>query len=288
MRSGPLTIDSHQHFWRYNPARDAWITDEMRVLKRDYLPDDLAPELEACRIDATIAVQADQSEDETRFLLDLAERHPSIAGVVGWVDLRASDLPQRLDFFSQFRKLRGFRHIVQAEDDCFLLRKDFQRGVTRLGEFGFTYDILIHARQLPAAVEFVEQLPNQPLVLNHIAKPNLAGREIAQWERNIRALAAHPNVMCKISGMITEADWRNWTAGLFRPYLDIAWDAFSAERLMFGSDWPVCLLAGSYAQVKQLVDNFLSGRSALEREAFFGGAAARFYGLKEHGLTASR
>lgn len=288
MSAAPLTIDSHQHFWRYNSTRDTWITDEMRVLRRDYLPENLAPELAACGIDATIAVQADQSEDETRFLLDLAERHPSIAGVVGWVDLRADDLPQRLEHYSKFRKLRGFRHIVQAEDDCFLLRKDFQRGVSRLAEFGFTYDILIYARQLPAAIEFVDRLPDQSFVLDHIAKPNLAAREIIQWERHIRALAAHPNVMCKISGMITEADWRNWSASLFQPYLDIVWDAFGAERLMFGSDWPVCLLAGSYSQVKRIVDDFLGGYSASEREAFFGGNASRFYGLKGHGLTASR
>jgi L-fuconolactonase len=288
MRPAPLTIDSHQHFWRFNAARDAWITDEMRVLRRDYLPEDLAPELENHGIDATIAVQADQSEDETRFLLALADRNPFIAGVVGWVDLRADDLSQRLEDYSQFDKLRGFRHIVQAEDDRFLLRKDFQLGVSKLAEFGFTYDILIYARQLPAAVEFVNSLSDQPFVLDHIAKPNLAAHEIVQWERHIRAVAANPNVMCKVSGMVTEADWNNWSADLFQPYLEVVWDAFGVERLMFGSDWPVCLLAGSYGQVKQLADDFLDGRSEAKRNAFFGDNTARFYGLKEHGLRASR
>jgi L-fuconolactonase len=282
-----MRIDSHQHFWHFNPVRDAWITDAMSVLRRDYLPRDLAPELEAHGIDATVAVQADQSEDETHFLLDLAGRHAFIAGVVGWVDLLARNLAQRLEYFSRFDKLRGFRHIVQGEEDNFLLREDFRRGVAQLAEFGFTYDILIYARQLPAAVEFAAKLPDLPLVIDHIAKPDLAAREIDAWERHMRRLAENPSTMCKLSGMITEADWRNWNAATFRPYLEIAWDAFGPARLMFGSDWPVCLLAGSYAQVKQVVQDFLCGRPAAEQEAVFGDNAARFYGLKvEHGLTA--
>lgn len=288
MSTARVTIDSHQHFWRYNAIRDTWITDEMSVLRRDYLPEDLEPELAAHGINVSIAVQADQSEIETQFLLELAEAHSFIAGVVGWVDLRVDNLPERLEYFSHFPKLRGFRHIAQAEDDCFLLRKDFQRGVAQLEAFGFIYDILIYARQLPAAVEFVESVPDGRFVLDHIAKPDLKTREIVQWESHIRALAAHPNVMCKISGLITEADWSNWNPHLFTPYLDIVRDAFGSERVMFGSDWPVCLLAGSYGQVKRLADGFLSERSPAERDAFFGGNAARFYGLKEHGLTASR
>jgi L-fuconolactonase len=288
-----MQIDSHQHFWRYDAVRDAWITDAMRVLQRDFLPEHLTPELRANRIDATVAVQADQSEDETNFLLSLchqdrAEYEPSIAGVVGWVDLRAANLPHRLEHFSQFEKLRGFRHIVQAEaDDRFLLRDDFCRGVSRLREFGFTYDILIYARQLPAAVEFVERFPDQPFVVDHIAKPAIAAGEIDSWERNLRAIAAHPNVFCKLSGLITEADWSDWTAELLRPYLEIALDAFGVDRLMFGSDWPVCLLAGSYHRVKALIADFVRDRSAGEREKIFGDNAARFYGLKvRHGLTA--
>lgn len=289
-----MQIDSHQHFWRYNAARDAWITDAMSVLRRDFLPKDLAPELNANGIDATVAVQADQAEDETNFLLRLAEREPFIAGVVGWVDLCAANLPERLQHFSQFEKLRGFRHIVQAEpDDRFLLRDDFCRGVSRLHEFGFTYDILIYARQLPAAVEFVERFPDQPFVVDHLAKPAIASGEIEGWERNLRAIAANPNVYCKLSGLITEADWNDWDAELLAPYLEITFDAFGADRLMFGSDWPVCLLAGSYDRVMALVADFVQRRPDEERAKIFGGVfgdnAARFYDLKvRHGLTAQR
>jgi L-fuconolactonase len=239
-----------------------------------------------------VAVQADQSEDETNFLLGLcdenrAERDAFIAGVVGWVDLRAPNLPERLEYFSQFEKLRGFRHIVQGEaDDRFLLRGDFCRGISRLREFGFTYDILIYARQLPAAVEFVERFPDQAFVVDHIAKPAIAAGEIDVWERNLRAIAANPNVFCKFSGLITEADWDNWNAELLEPYLEITFDAFGADRLMFGSDWPVCLLAGSYDRVKGLVEDFVRGRPVLEQAKIFGETAARFYGLKvRHGLT---
>lgn len=282
-----MIVDSHQHFWRYDSVRDAWITAPMGVLRRDYLPPDLAPELAANGVNLTVAVQADSTEAETDFLLDLAERNPFIAGVVGWVNLLAADLAARLAHYSQFPKLRGFRHIVQGEPDDFLLREDFRLGVASLANFGFTYDVLVYARQLPAAVEFVRQLTAQPLVVDHIAKPDLRAGEIAQWERHMRAIAGNPNVMCKLSGMITEADWRKWTAAQFQPYLEIVWDAFGPHRLMFGSDWPVCLLAGSYSQVKTLVEDFLAGRPAAEREAVFGGNAARFYGLKaHHGSTA--
>jgi L-fuconolactonase len=285
-----MQIDSHQHFWRYDAARDAWITDEMRVLQRDFLPEHLGPELRANGMDATVAVQADQSEDETTFLLGLAEREPFIAGVIGWVDLRAPNLPERLEYFSQFEKLRGFRHIVQGEaDDRFLLRDDFCRGISRLREFGFTYDILIYARQLPAVVEFVERFPGQPFVVDHIAKPAIATGEIDGWERNLRAVAANPNVFCKLSGLITEADWNHWDAELLEPYLEIALDAFGADRLMFGSDWPVCLLAGSYDRVKGLVADFVRGWPEAEQSKIFGETAARFYGLKvRHGLTTQR
>ena len=275
-----MKIDAHQHFWRFDPVRDSWITDRMSVLRRDFMPSDLAPELAANGIDATVAVQVEQSESETQFLLDLAASHPFIAGVVGWIDLLGPNLERRLEHYRQFQKLRGFRHIVQGEADDFLLREDFRRRVATLANFGFTYDVLVYARQLPAAVDFVRRLPNQHLVIDHIAKPDHAV-PIAQWERHMRAIAAEPNVMCKLSGLITEADWRNWRPAQFQPYLEIVWDAFGAQRLMFGSDWPVCLLAGTYAQVKQLVEEFLSGRPATEREAVFEGAAAAFYGLKE-------
>ncbi len=271
-----VTIDSHQHFWRYNPARDGWITDEMTVLKRDYMPEDLAPVLKANAVDATIAVQTDQSEEETLFLLDLAARYSFISGVVGWLNLRAPEVGRRLEYFSRFPALRGFRHVAQAEpDDWFLAGDDFVRGIAALGRFGFTYDLLIYPRQLPAAAALVEKFPEQWFVLDHAAKPAIRTKQIDQWAAGIRALAAHPKVYCKLSGLITEADWGNWRAEDFRVCLDIVFDAFGAERLMFGSDWPVCLLAGTYGQVKDLIAEYVP----LHRDKIFGGNAARFYGL---------
>lgn len=294
-----MIIDAHQHFWHYRPARDTWIGDNMPVLKRDYLPADLLPELCANGIDGTIAVQADQAEAETLFLLEQARRNPFIAGVVGWVDLCAPDVCQRLEYFSQFPKLRGFRHVAQSElDDRFLVREDFVRGLAMLAEFGLTYDILIYARQLPAAVELVERLPDQAFVLDHIGKPGIAKidgksaesgtHEFDTWAAGIRAVAKHPRVCCKLSGLITEADWRGWRANDFKPYLDIVFGAFGADRLMFGSDWPVCLLAGTYGQVKGLIENYLLGWPEADREKIFGSNAARFYGLEARAVGSRR
>ena len=275
-----MKIDSHQHFWRYDPARHRWISDAMAVLKRDFLPDDLNREFQSSNMNGSIAVQADQSEDETLFLLDLAKRYPVVAGVVGWVDLCADDLPERLQSFSHHDKLCGFRHVVQDEaDDRFMLRKSFVRGILGLREFDFTYDILIFPRQLPAAIDLVAKFPEQPFVIDHIAKPPIKTRQIATWAGHMREIATAPQVFCKLSGMVTEADWGHWTEKDFRPYLDIVFEAFGADRLMFGSDWPVCLLAGTYGQVKQLVDNYVQNFPNPEKEKIFGSNAARFYGL---------
>lgn len=274
-----MTIDAHQHFWRYQPIRDAWITDEMSVLKKDFLPEQLQNDLAENGVSGTVAVQADQSEDETLFLLDLAMRHGFILGVVGWVDLRGPRLRERLRFFSRFPKLRGFRHVVQAEADDFLLRQDFQRGIGELRPFGFTYDILIYARQLPAAAELVACFPEQRFVIDHIAKPDIRGRELLSWERGIRRVAAHANVHCKLSGMITEADWSNWSAADLKPYLDVTMDAFGADRLMFGSDWPVCLLAGSYRRGKEVVAEYMAAFPDATQQKIFGENATHFYGL---------
>jgi len=280
-----LTIDSHQHFWRYHPTRDVWITDEMSALKRDFLPGDLLPELVANGMDACVAVQADQSEKETLFLLDLAERHKPIVGVVGWVDLCAPNLPERLQYFSRFEKLRGFRHLIEAEaDDRFLRRTEFMRGIACLQTFRYTYDLLIRPKQLPAAIELVAKLPEQRFVVDHIAKPAVkeggCTGTTSEWARHMRAIAANPNVYCKLSGLMTEADWRHWRAQDFTPYLDVAFEAFGFDRLMFGSDWPVCLLAGTYRQVKQLIVDYLRGQGDAEKEKIFGANVARFYGLE--------
>jgi L-fuconolactonase len=283
-----IRLDAHQHYWKYNSQDFSWITDEMAAIRRDFSPAELERELAANGIDATIAVQVGQNEHENAFLLNLAAKHKSIAGVVGWVDLRAANVRERLRELSRHKKLRGFRHIVESEpDDRFLLREDFLRGLACLKEFNFTYDILIFPKQLPAAVELVKRMPEQPFVVDHIAKPLIKAREIDSWARHMRALAAGPNVCCKVSGMITEADRKAWRPEDIAPYLDVVFDAFGPDRLMFGSDWPVCLVAGTYRQVKQLVEGYISRRSGSAQDArkleqaVFGGTAARFYGIAE-------
>jgi len=283
-----MKIDAHQHFWKYDPVRDAWITDAMQAIKRDFLPDDFAPEYVSNGIDASIAVQANQSEKETAFLLELADQNPKIAGVVGWVDLCSPKVAERLRFFSRYNKLRGFRHVAQAEpDDRFLMRESFVRGVRCLGEYGFAYDILIYPKQLPAALELVAAVPEQRFVIDHMAKPDMRTNSSMDWAKKMRAFAQNPNVLCKISGLVTEADWQAWKKADFKPYLDVVFEAFGAERLMFGSDWPVCLLAASYRQVKEIVEDYLRDFSEDERTKVFGENAIRFYGLKmgQHGLA---
>jgi L-fuconolactonase len=275
-----MRIDSHQHFWRYDPVRDGWITKEMAVLKRDFMPEELTKRMREVGIERSIAVQTDQSEVETEFLLDLAEENSAIAGVVGWVDLRGNHLDERLEHFSRFPKLRGFRHIVQAEpDESFLLRDDFQRGIRALARYGFTYDILIYARHLPVADEFVRHFPEQKFVLDHLAKPSIKAGETREWSHGIRELARNRNVYCKLSGLVTEADWTSWSLEALRPYLDIAFEAFGADRLMFGSDWPVCLCAATYKQVNYLIENYTHDLSAVEKANIFGLNAVQFYGL---------
>ena len=284
-----MKIDSHQHFWRYDPVRDAWITDDMAVLKHDFLPDQLARELDTNGIDASVAVQADQSENETLFLLELAEKNRRIAGVVGWVDLLSPRVSERLERFSHFEKLRGFRHIAQTErDDRFLVREDFVKGVAQLRQFGFTFDILIYAKQLPAAIELVSHLPEQRFVIDHVAKPEIKAKNIDLWAKQMCQIAQNQSVFCKVSGLVTEADWHNWKPEDFKPYLDVAFEAFGADRLMFGSDWPVCLLAATYRQVKQIIDDYVKGFSEADKAKIFGDNAIRFYSLKmaQHGFAA--
>ena len=284
-----MRIDSHQHFWKYNAVRHSWITDKMAPLKRDFMPEDLDEERKANNINATIAVQTDQSEDETLFLLQLAEHNSSIAGVVGWVDLCSPNAANRIKFFSQFDKLRGFRHVAQDEpDDRFLVREDFLRGIACLRQFNLTYDILIYPRQLPAALELVAKFPEQRFVIDHMAKPEIKARNRSAWSVLMQKMAAHPNVYCKLSGLVTEADWKNWKKEDFHPYLDVIFGAFGPKRLMFGSDWPVCLLAASYQQVVEIIEDYFQDCAADIKERIFGGNAAQFYGLKaaQHGLAA--
>lgn len=254
----------------------------MSVLKRDFLPEDLQPELSANRVDGCVAIQADQSEEETRFLLELARRHSEVKGVVGWIDLRGENLPERLRYFSQFEKLRGFRHIVQSEpDDWFLLRADFLHGVGQLADFGFTYDILIYPRQLPAAIELAERFPRQRFVIDHMAKPSVRSAELQPWSELMRKIARNSNVYCKVSGLLTEGRWQGWLVDDFKPYLDVVFEAFGCNRLMFGSDWPVCLLAGSYRQVMELVCAYIRAFPQDKQDRILGLNAVECYGLKE-------
>lgn len=285
-----MTIDSHQHFWYYQPERDTWITDEMSVIRRDFLPEDLALELDRNGVSASIAVQASQSEDETSFLLDLANHNDRICGVVGWVDLQSERVAERLEHWRGYEKLRGFRHVAQAEpDDRFLERDQVVRGVRALADFAFAYDILIYPRQLPAAIRLVERCPGQRFVLDHIAKPLMKAGEIDDWAQNIRALASSGNVYCKLSGMVTEHDWQTWQPRDFDRYLDVVFNAFGPDRLMFGSDWPVCLVAAGYAQVKQLVVDYTHRTAPDSIKAIMGENAARFYGVTtSHGSAAQR
>jgi L-fuconolactonase len=285
-----MKIDAHQHFWRYAPETHGWITERMGVLKRDFLPSDLETERIASGVQGSVAVQAEQSERETDFLLGLAECDRSIVGVVGWVDFRGHDLCERLEHYSKRDALVGFRHLVEFEaDDDFLLREDFLRGIAHLERYGFTYDLVIFPRHLANAVKFVEKFPSQRFVIDHLAKPEIrSGRISKEWSDGIAALAKHPNVYCKLSGMVTEADWAKWHADDFTPYLDAVVGAFGVDRVMFGSDWPVCIVAATYTQVVGIVDAYASRFSASEREKIFCENAARFYGLElpAHGSAA--
>jgi len=279
-----MRIDAHQHFWRYSAEEYDWIDDSMASLRRDFLPLDLKPELDAAGFDACIAVQARQTLEETRWLLALADENPFIAGVIGWVDLRAESVREQLAELSENPRLVGVRHVVQAEpDDRFLLRPDFLRGIAALQEFDLTYDILIYPRHLPVAVEFVSRFPQQHFVLDHLAKPFIKAQTIEPWASNIRELARFPNVFCKVSGMVTEADWTSWKPEHFQPYLETALQAFAPDRLMIGSDWPVCRVAGSYGKVMSLVIEFLDQHAPDAREKLLGGNAQRAY-LRDEAL----
>jgi L-fuconolactonase len=275
-----MKIDAHQHFWNYNPAEHVWMTEEMAAIRRDFLPGDLVRLLERAGFDGCIAVQARQNLEETRWLLELAERHGFIRGVVGWVDLRSPELPAQLERFAGEKKLVGVRHVVQDEpEDDFMLGEDFRAGIGRLAGSGLAYDVLIYPRQLPAAIRLVREFPDQRFVLDHIAKPAIAEGRREPWEAGIRELAQSPNLYCKLSGMVTEARWGQWRKDDFRPYLDVVFEAFGPERLMIGSDWPVCTVSGSYEAAVGIVLDYIGKFPARVRESILGGNCAQFYRL---------
>ncbi len=273
-----MRIDSHQHFWRYQAPSYSWITERMRILQRDYLPAELEPLLRAGGFDGCIAVQACQSVEDTAFLLELARRHAFIKGVVGWVDMCSDRLDEELARFAPDPGLVGVRHIVHDEpDDDFMLRADFRRGISRLRTFDLTYDLLLFPRHIPRAVRLAEEFPEQPFVLDHIAKPVIRDGQFSPWREDLRTLAAFPNVTCKLSGLVTEARWDSWRPEDIHPYLDIVVEAFGPSRLMIGSDWPVCLLAGDYRRVMDVVVGYVERLSKDERRGILGENAARVY-----------
>ena len=274
-----MNIDAHQHFWQFDPVRDAWIDENMQVIKRDFMPSDLQPLLLENGIDGCVAVQADQSETETNFLLDLAAHNDFIKGVVGWVDLLSENLEDRLAYFSNNPAFKGVRHIAQAEAEDFLARKEVVAGISQLEQFNLSYDILVYAHQLPAAIDLVRSLPNQKFVIDHIAKPKISKGLDKDWVLNIEELTASENVYCKLSGMVTETDDFQWEHADIQSYLDIVVAAFGVDRLMYGSDWPVCLLAASYDEQIGIIKDYFSTFSEIEQSKIMGENAIRFYNL---------
>ncbi|KGO84843.1 amidohydrolase [Flavobacterium rivuli WB 3.3-2 = DSM 21788] len=272
-------IDSHQHFWKFDPIKDAWIDESMLKLRKDFLPADLLPLLNDNQFSGCVAVQSVQTAGETEFLLNLATKHSFIKGVVGWVNLLDENICERLEYLSNQKKLKGFRHIIQGEPDGFMLREDFRSGISALKEYNYTYDILIYHRQLREAIKLVRHFPNQPFVINHIAKPDLKMGNIATWKENIKELAQAKNVLCKVSGMVTEAHWNTWTADDLKPCLDVVFENFTADRIMFGSDWPVCNLAANYARVIQTIHDYIAQLSEKEQEQVWFKNAEAFYNL---------
>lgn len=274
-----MRIDAHHHFWRYTPAEYGWIDDAMASIRRDFLPADLAPTIAAAGIDAVISVQARQTVAETEFLLEQARAHPWIAGVVGWVPLIDPAVGDELTRLAADTRLKGVRHILQGEPDAYMDRRDFNAGLAQLRAFNLAYDILIHHPQLPAAIRLVDRHPDQVFVVDHIAKPPIRAGGLQPWAHDLAELARRPNVFCKISGVVTEADYKSWTYDQIRPYLEVALAAFTPARLMFGSDWPVCCVATTYSDWVRTVERFAATLSVAEQEALFHSTAARAYDL---------
>ncbi len=273
-------IDSHQHFWKFDPVRDSWIKDEMKVIQKDFFPANLQPLLEQNGFDGCVSVQSDQSEEENHFHLLHVDQFDFIKGIVGWVDLRSQDIEERLQYYSSFKKLKGFRHVLQGEPQRdLMLQPGFMNGISLLHKYNFTYDILIFKDQLQYVPEFVSAFPDQLFVIDHMAKPAIKNGEMDQWKKDISVTKQFENLYCKISGMVTEADWKGWKKEHFKPYLDAVVETFGINRIMFGSDWPVCLVAASYDEVVGIVEDYFSSFSKDEQERVFGLNAIEFYKL---------
>ena len=275
-----MIIDSHQHFWKYEPVKHSWIDDEMAVIRRDFLPEDLKTIYDENGIDGCVAVQADQTLEETNFLLELAAENDFVKGVVGWANLRDKNIDATLEKYFMNKKLKGWRHVVQEEPDHnFLIRSEFKRGIAFLEKYDYTYDILVFPHQLGSVLEFVKHFPYQKFVIDHIAKPYIKDEFYEGWAVLMKEIAKQENVYCKFSGMITEADYHSWKPEQIHPYMFLVLETFGPERVMYGSDWPVCLVAGNYNQVKGLVVDFISSLSTTEKKAIMGENAIQFYNL---------
>ena len=272
-------IDSHQHFWKYNAQKHSWINEEMRLIQKDFLPTDLKKVLNENNVEACVSVQVDQSKEETLFQIDQAEKNTFVKGVVGWIDVINDNIEADLKYYEQYKVVKGFRHILQGAQKGFMLQPSFIKGLNKIAQEGYSYDLLIYHQQLEEANELLNRVDDLQVVLNHIAKPNIKERDIKTWSEQIKLLAKHKNLSCKISGIVTEADWTQWTAKDIYPYLDVIVASFGMDRIMFGSDWPVCLVASTYEQWLNLQKEYFKTYSTTEQEKFFALNCERFYKL---------
>lgn len=275
-----MKIDAHQHFWIFDPIRDSWINDEMDAIRKDFLPKNLKPILQENGFDGCVAVQADQTEAQNDFLLDFAQDFDFIKGIVGWVDLQGLDVEERLAYYAKYPKMKGFRHVLQGEiERDLMLKPAFMNGISLLGKYNFSYDILIFTDQIKFAEEMVNAFPNQKFIIDHLAKPDIKNQNISAWRKDIKAIAKHENTFCKVSGMVTEADYNNWKQEDFTAYLDVVFECFGTKRLLYGSDWPVCNVAGGYQKALNILTNYTQQLTKNEQALFFGENACSFYNL---------
>jgi len=280
-RKRSFKVDAHQHFWIYNQEKYKWIDVSMAKLQRDFLPSHLNKELKRNGIDFCVAVQARQTLQETKWLLELAQNNSFIKGVVGWVDLKSNSVEQDLEKFAAYKKFKGVRHVLQDEkDDRYMLSSDFKQGLRHLEKYGLTYDILIYPRHIKYACSLVSEFPQQKFIIDHLAKPLIKEGKIEAWKKNMQELAKADNVFCKLSGMVTEANWNSWKQEDFVPYMETLLEIFGPNRLLFGSDWPVCTVAAKYKQVLEIVTNFISSLSQAEQARIMGQNAIAFYNLE--------
>ena len=274
-------IDAHQHFWKYHPQNHAWINEDMKIIQKDFLPEDLALVLSAQHVEGCISVQVDQTKEETVFQIECAKNNHFIKGVVGWIDLLNPSIDKDIEAYKEQKIVKGFRHILQGAEKGFMLQPDFIKGLKQLSKHHYTYDLLIYANQIQEAIELIKSVEDLPIVLDHIAKPSIKTKSMQDWEKDIKALAKYPNLYCKISGMATEANWTTWKPEDLKPYLDIVVEAFGVDRLLFGSDWPVCLVASSYERWLHTIKDYFKEFSSTEQEKIFALNCESFYTLEK-------